>query len=371
MKLRLQENRKAELLIYEDIGQDFFTGGITAKSFSQQLKELGQIDEINVRINSVGGNSWDAMAIYNQLTRHPATVSVDIDGVAASAASLIAMAADPGQLRMAANADLMIHRSWAIEQGTVADMQRIQKRLADLDEKQVDILATRATCSRDDLKAMLAAETWFTAAEAKQVGLIDEITKPMKIAAQAFGLGKFANVPAHVAAKYNHKGATLMSTTRTKARLSAAVAAAVEPLKAQHAAEMESIKAKHAADLDALKAIGPNASELVAAERDRVHELHVLAQNAGFVDAATVDRWITKQLTVTDAKAEIGELAIKHNKLAPNDNGQTDASTKERAAEMAACAEFQEHASIHASLGMDEEKWVARRAKELLAQAQK
>ena len=97
--------------IYDDIGPDW-AGGVSANSFAKDLAALGKVDALNVRINSEGGDVFDANAIYNELERHPATVTVDIDGMALSAASVIAMAGN--RIRMAENAVLMIHNPWTV-----------------------------------------------------------------------------------------------------------------------------------------------------------------------------------------------------------------------------------------------------------------
>jgi ATP-dependent protease ClpP protease subunit len=348
MRLHLKGERKAEILIYEDIGESFF-GGVTAKSFARELSALGELDEINVRISSVGGSSWDAMAIYNMLVRNPATVSVDIDGIAASAASLVAMAADPGKLRMAANADFMIHRAWAGEMGDRDAMERMAGRLEDLDAKQLDIFAKRATIDHAQLSALLDAETWFTAEEAKAIGLIDEITGALKIAAK-FGENKFKQAPARVASRFTRK-AKAMTPKELQAKIEEAVKVAVDPLKvehtksieklsADHKQQLDTIKAEHEAEITALKAGNPpkekgepTVDELLSAERTRVKELHALASNAGIKDQATIDRWVDKKLSTIEAKAEIGELAIKQGKLSKGDSSG-DEGNKEKAAEL-------------------------------------
>ena len=96
----------ADILIYEDIG-DGWLGGISAKTFADELKKLKNLTQLNVRINSPGGAVFDGLAIYNTLKKHKANVTVSIDGLAASIASVIAMAGD--QITMAENALMMIH----------------------------------------------------------------------------------------------------------------------------------------------------------------------------------------------------------------------------------------------------------------------
>ncbi len=108
---RNAEKRTAEMLIYEPIGGDGWGGGLTAKAFKDNLDSFGDLDEIDVRINSPGGEVSEGVAIYNTLVNHPAKINVFIDGIAASAASFVAQAASPGRLSMAENALFMIHNA--------------------------------------------------------------------------------------------------------------------------------------------------------------------------------------------------------------------------------------------------------------------
>src|SRR5689334_15856520 len=94
IKVRAESKTVAEVLIYDVIGADFFGEGVTAKSVKADLEALGDVSDINVRINSPGGNVWDGIAIFNLLKQHKAQVHVQVDGIAASAASLVAMAGD-------------------------------------------------------------------------------------------------------------------------------------------------------------------------------------------------------------------------------------------------------------------------------------
>ena len=86
--------KTGEIWLYDAIGNDADFGGMSAKTFTAELNKLGKVDTINLRINCLGGDVWDGNSIYNMLKRHPARIEVDIDGVAASIASVIAMAGD-------------------------------------------------------------------------------------------------------------------------------------------------------------------------------------------------------------------------------------------------------------------------------------
>lgn len=107
----------AEISIYEEIGGF----GITAKKFAEDLKALGDVSHIDLRIHSPGGDVFEGIAIYNLLRNHPAEITVYIDGVAASMASVVAMAGD--RVVMPENAMMMIHKPWGISGGNAGDMR--------------------------------------------------------------------------------------------------------------------------------------------------------------------------------------------------------------------------------------------------------
>jgi len=95
IKIYARGSRRAEVLIHEAIGEDWFGNGLTSKRFVQELNDLGEVDEILVRINSPGGAVFDGVAIYNALKEHPARIDVLVEGLAASIASVIARKASP------------------------------------------------------------------------------------------------------------------------------------------------------------------------------------------------------------------------------------------------------------------------------------
>lgn len=187
--------KTADIYIYEDIGEGWF-GGVSAKQFADDLTALGELDTINLFINSFGGSVFDGVAIYNQLKRHSAQVIVNVDGIAASIASIVVMAGDT--IRMAANGFLMIHNPWTIAAGNAEDLHSVAETLEKIGGTLVNTYVDRSTADEDEITEMMAAETWFTAEEALALGLIDEITEELAIAAsldKAGLLAKFQNVP--------------------------------------------------------------------------------------------------------------------------------------------------------------------------------
>ena len=192
-KMKALADGEAEILIYEFIGEDFWSGrGMDAKRFSDELKALGDINKIIVRINSPGGDVFDGNTIYNILKAHKAQVEVRIDGIAASIASVIAMAGD--KIIMPENAMMMIHNPWGFAVGDAAEM----RKMADaLDKIRGSIMVSyRAQTNLDEKKLfeMMDAETWMTAADAVALGFADEMIESVKAAA-SFKLDYFKNVP--------------------------------------------------------------------------------------------------------------------------------------------------------------------------------
>ncbi len=180
---------KAEIWIYEEIGGgDFFGGGITSKQFAEDVKKLGSVKEISVRINSPGGSVFEGNAIYNILQSHPARIVVDIDGLAASIASVIAMAGD--EIRMADNALMMIHPAWGFAMGNSEDMRKTADMLDKVDASITTTYVKRTKKDERVIRDMMLPETWMSAKEALDNGFIDSISDAAELAA-SFDLSKF------------------------------------------------------------------------------------------------------------------------------------------------------------------------------------
>ncbi|WP_066017653.1 head maturation protease, ClpP-related [Endozoicomonas atrinae] len=178
-----------ELFIYDDI-DDWW--GVSAQSVVDQIRDMDAA-EINVRINCRGGMVFEGIAIYNALRLHKANVHISIEGLAASIASVIAMAGDT--VTIAENAMMMIHNPYGWATGDAEAM----RKTADVMDKIADSIAVSYTArtgkSIEELKALMEAETWFTAQEALDMGLVDQIDEPVKAAA-CFDLSRFTNAPA-------------------------------------------------------------------------------------------------------------------------------------------------------------------------------
>lgn len=179
----------AEMFIYEEIDPFW---GIGAKQFADDLKSLGDVETINVRINSPGGDVFDGLAIYNQLKRHSAKVEVDVDGIAASISSIIALSGDT--VRMASNAMLMIHDPWTVAVGNADELRKTVDTLDKIKDTLVGTYAGRSNLDAEFIAEMMGEETWLDAAEAVEAGFADEVTGQQAMAAK-FDLSRFRNAP--------------------------------------------------------------------------------------------------------------------------------------------------------------------------------
>lgn len=188
-QIRGEGTEALELDIYDAIGEGFLWRGITARDVRAKLKAAPQVKTIKVRINSRGGDVLDGTAIYNLLAEHGARVEVDIDGVAASMASVIAMAGD--EIRMASTAYLMIHNPWGVGIGEADDLRQLADVLDKMREQLADAYVARTNLKRSEVLAMMDAETWMTGKEAKEKGFVDKVM-PAKKKAQASALAAFA-----------------------------------------------------------------------------------------------------------------------------------------------------------------------------------
>lgn len=168
----------AEVLLYDEIGM----WGITAQQFARDLKAAGELSLINLHIHSPGGDVFEGTAIYNLLVNHPARVNVFIDGLAASMASVIAMAGDT--IYMPENAMMMVHKPWGIQGGDADDMRRYAELLDKVEATLVMSYVRKTGKSEDEIKSLLKDETWMTGREAVEAGFADQLTEPLAAAAQ-------------------------------------------------------------------------------------------------------------------------------------------------------------------------------------------
>lgn len=161
------------ITIYDQIGEDPWSGGgFTAKRMNAALRSIGPKD-VTVLINSPGGSVFEGFAIYNELAKHPAKVTVEVMGIAASAAAYIAMAGD--EIKVGLGAFLMVHNAWGMVVGNRNDLAESISVLEKIDNAQIDIFEARTGRKREEIEALMDAETFLTAREAVEQGFADTV----------------------------------------------------------------------------------------------------------------------------------------------------------------------------------------------------
>lgn len=164
--------------IYDVIGEDWWTGGgFTAARMAAALRSIGPKDVV-VKINSPGGDMFEGIAIYNLLRDHPAKVTVEVMGWAASAASIIAMAGD--DIRMGLGTFMMVHNAWGVVVGNRHDMSEGSTLFEQFDSAIADIYEARTEMGRAEIVKLMDAETFMGPSEAVKNGFADAIDGALK-----------------------------------------------------------------------------------------------------------------------------------------------------------------------------------------------
>lgn len=173
-KIQQSANNTADIYIYGDIWDSWWSDETnSAICLKDKLLELGDISEINLHINSLGGDVFEGLAMFNLLKQHKATVKVYIDGIAASIASVIAMAGD--EIYMPKNSMMMIHNCWTYECGNAKDLRKAADDLDKIMEASIESYLSKVNIERDELVELLDGETWLTAQECLDKGFCTKI----------------------------------------------------------------------------------------------------------------------------------------------------------------------------------------------------
>lgn len=338
----------ADVYIYDEIGESWW-GGIAPKAFIDEINAL-DVDDLNVYINSPGGAAWDGIAIMNALRRHKANVHVTVDALAASAASMIAMAGD--RITMNRGAELMIHDASGFAMGNAQTMEETAAILHKLSDSYADTYAERAGGSREHWRALMQAETWYTAEEAVEAGLADDWVDA-KTDAASFDLSQFkhrgrASAPApfvHAQASADRpnetlpaepvgtieKGRTMAFLDEIKARLGMSEATeeeimtAVEDLATRPEATLpEGVQAIDASVLEQLQADAAAGREALAAQASERRERVVrAAMTEGRITASSADTWRAQLEKDEQGTAALLDLLPK-NTVPVQEIGHTD-----------------------------------------------
>lgn len=205
-----------QIYLYDDIGP----GGVEARDVIAALDKAKGANSIDVRINSAGGDVFEGVAIFEALQRFPGRIVMHIDGLAASAASFIAMAGD--EIAIAPMAFAMIHEAHGGVMGRAEDMRSTAETLDKISAQIASAYVARSKITLDEARALMAAETWFTAEQAIAAGLADRLADRPKAMPQARmkAAATFRNAPDAVKA--------MLAASTAKAERPAAKAAAIE-----------------------------------------------------------------------------------------------------------------------------------------------
>ena len=171
--MKNDEEKSAELILYGSIGSDEYWDDISDKAFKQDIENLGDVENITLHINSPGGSVFSAVAIANTLKNHKAKITANIDGLAASAATIITSACDT--VRMPKNALFMVHNPITFAYGNNQDMQKTLEMLNKVKNSIIETYLNKVKTDKETLSELMDNETWMSAEEAKEYGFVDEI----------------------------------------------------------------------------------------------------------------------------------------------------------------------------------------------------
>lgn len=289
MKMAKDKSGVAEILIYDVIGQSYWgEETVNAKDFDKDLKALGDISEIRLRINSPGGDVIEGTAIYNMLAAHPAKKMVQIDGIAASMASYIAMVGD--EITAPENTYMLIHEPYGFAFGTSEDILARAGDLERMTETAKAVYAKRSKQNPEAVATLMKEDRLMTAKEALELGYIDSVKEPVKLAASAV--------------KFAPQG---MSALPPKSR--DAWAKVIEKAEKDATAQQTQPKPDNVVDLNAHKGDG----EAYAMEVMELCDLAGFPEKArGFVAAKTAIPEIRKQLVNAKAEKQQDEISGQH-----------------------------------------------------------
>ncbi len=284
------EGEKPELMLYGEISNtSWYDDELTPGIFANDLAALNGRD-LDVHINSPGGDVFAAQAIYNQLRAYPGKVTMKIDGMCASAATVIACAGD--KVVMPSNTIFMIHnpKSAMIGYFDQAQLGNVAKRLDAVKQTIVNVYRDRVknALTEDEIRAKMDSESWMTAEAAKEYGFVDEIVGDLSaeptledgvliVNSVSCKMDRFENAEGLKAILNNKKGSDLRMNAAEKLKSIAGILGLVEDAKPD---------AKPGADTDAKNAVpDETAKAAVEAERERVNALDALKTGSPFVDS--------------------------------------------------------------------------------------
>lgn len=177
--IKAAKSDENSISVFDVIGADWYGDGVTASRIAAALRSIGGAD-VTVNINSPGGDMFEGLAIYNLLREYEGKVTVKVLGLAASAASIIAMAGD--EVQIGRGAFLMIHNCWVYAMGNRHDLQQIAADMVPFDKAMNDIYGARTGLDAATIDAMMNAETYIGGSDAVEKGFADRLLAADEIA---------------------------------------------------------------------------------------------------------------------------------------------------------------------------------------------
>jgi len=287
-----------ELVLYGDVGASWWDPELSfsAKEVVEALASLK--GDITVRVNSGGGSAWDGVAIHNALKMHKGSVKIVVDGVAASAASVILMAGD--EIICPANASIMIHNAATFAWGNKDEIEKARAMLEKLDGQMAELYADRTGMKADDVARMMDAETWMTGTEAVEKGFADSTSAEEPAEASAFAYTLYRNAPAHLARASLPDPRLASPAAVAAAPAPATLEETLMPTKTTAADPAQPIAPAAAVDAAAV------AADAIKAERKRASDIRAAVKGVRLSDDFAQEM-IDAGVTIEEARAQILE----------------------------------------------------------------
>jgi ATP-dependent Clp protease protease subunit len=322
-----------EIVLFGTVGEGLFMDGFTALDVVEALAEIGRGKDVTVRLNSGGGIAWEGAAIFNALNAHRGSVTVYVESIAASAASLIAMAGN--EIVMRPGSMMMIHDPAAITMGNSADHSKTIEALEALAVSMADIYAERSGKTPEETRADMKAETWMTASEAKAKGYADRVDRSKAKAKEptAFDYRLYRHAPERMTALAKSRDWTISAdneaeeTAVTQSQKEQTMAdkeadGAAKILAEQEAATKIATEAKAKADAEAAKTETPEqiTARVTADVQKRTADIVAVCTMQGKADRASA--FIAEGKSLSDVVAVLQkEKAEKGDEISARNNG--------------------------------------------------
>lgn len=364
------DGKRAVLEIYDDIGPSW-AGMIDARSVAQALEAAGEASEIDVRINSYGGSAFDGLAICNILKKHPAKVHVRVDGIAASAASIIAMAGD--EVVIPKNAMMMIHDPAVFVYGFEQDLLKAAEMLNKLKSAGVETYAAKTKKSKDEIAKLMKEETWFTGEEAVAAGFADKTEDEVElppVESAAAALNMFRRAPSQLASLFalpQQKGPNMpddKNKPETPQQIKPETPAVPqqtttpEPTPATPKAPEATQQAEAPlTKADVEKATKEAAEMAVKSERERANDITALCNQAGRPSMA--NDFIASGKSVAEVQQELFKALCQDRQ--PADDGGTPQQSGGDAENKKYKEEYAKQRNAFQKAGVSEEEYIAGR----------